>query len=135
DERPGTSMYEVIDRLASAAAHFEHVSESTRRDKADLRTRLLHERVDRHRGPVKDVRDLANIGFEAAQPLQELPGPVLRNRRELFDANRSGALVQQNEVHERAADIDGEAKFVLRLHSSVDPLEGLKACIEGMPPF
>jgi hypothetical protein len=118
-QRPRLIDGEVVLVVAALGADIEHVAKAVGRDQRRLGAAALDDRVGRERGAVNedvDVADMgARIGENETHPVQHrLFGP-LRRRQHL--ARLAHLAHVQNDVGERATDIDGKPHLGSLKHS------------------
>ena len=112
DERPRALVLDVVEHRNPQPAHLEHVAEALRRHERGPRSEPLEHRVRGDRGGVDDAVDLvardAAGGEQGDCALDDAAGVVVGRRQHLGGAH--GAVVaEQDDVGERAADVDAEA--------------------------
>ena len=112
-EDGGPVLEQVVEARARRAAQLEHVAQAARRDERRARALALEQRVGDDRRRVGEERDVAR-GDTAARErggerVQHAAGEVARRRRHLDDARGAAGLVHQDDVGERAADVDADA--------------------------
>ena len=113
DERPRLPGQFLLKREVVrllVARDVEDVAEAVRRQHPDLRTRVGEDDVRRHGRPVQEVVHLgerdAGLRAEPADALDHAARGVVRGRRNLVDRDPAGFLVDEDQVGERAADVD-----------------------------
>ena len=113
---------QVVRIVAVAAAHLEDVAEALRREQADDGARPRQERVEPDGRAVEEVLGRSDTVLWDCS-LDGVEDAVLRGsrrRRLLADADLAGLVVIEDEVGERAADVDADA----RGHGSDSPVRG-----------
>src|SRR5262249_48937943 len=111
-DRLRTLLREIVYRSATAAAHLQDITKAHGGDETDPRAALLHQGVDAHGGAVEQSYDLGHGDIEAAQAYEHLLGLTPGDRIFLLASDFAGAFVDQHEIDERAAGVDGDAILV-----------------------
>ncbi len=116
--------FRLVDRkvvliVAALGTDIEHIAETLRCDKRRLRSAALNDGVGRERRAVNEDVDIAYVGARIGQnethPVQHR---LLRSRGRRQHLARSAILTHiQDDIRERASDIDGKPHFGSLKHS------------------
>ena len=106
DERCRRPVEDVVQLGPRAAAEREDVAEAGRGDEADPCTALLKDGVDTDGRAVEEEVELRQPDRQSLQPGEELVHERLAPGRLLLDYELTGLLVEEDEVDERATDVD-----------------------------
>ena len=105
-ERRRWPVEDVVQLGPRAATEREDVAEAGRRDEPDSRTSLLKDGVDADGRAVKEKVELRPDRPGVAPAREELVHERLAPGRLLLDYELTGLLVEEDEVDERATDVD-----------------------------
>ncbi len=113
NQRRGLAHVVVVDGWPGLAPEFQHVAEPLGRQQAGARAPALDDDVGRDGRAMAEIADLravdAGIGHELPQPGLDGLGGIARRGGHLEEADRAVILVHQDEVGERATDVDTDS--------------------------
>ena len=118
DQRRRRSEGPVVDFLAPPAADLEHVAETRRRQKSDSGALLLYQCVHADSGAVEQLADILESDTESVDAGDKLGRQLVGDRAFLLDPDLTGLRIEQDEIDEGAADIDGDAIARSCLHDA-----------------
>ena len=113
-ERRGPLEAEVVSLRPVLPADLVDVARAARDDERRLRALLLDRDVDRDRRAVNDVRRRRGLDRALTQTVPHALRQIARRRERLALSDPAGALVERDEVGERAADVDGDTQVTQR---------------------
>src|SRR6185436_18665075 len=116
DERPRLPRQLLLEREVErllVPGDMDDVPEAVRRDHPGLRAAVREHDVGRDGRPVQEVVDVpeghARLRAERLYALDDAAGRIVRGRGDLVDGGPALLLVDQDQVVERAADVDADA--------------------------
>ena len=116
DERPRLPRQLLLEREVErllVPGDVDDVAEAVRRDHPGLRAGMGEHDVGRDGRPVQEVVDVrerdAGLRAQRLDALDDAARRVVRGRRDLVDGDPALLLVDQDQVGERAADVDADA--------------------------
>ncbi len=109
-ERLRLVVAEVVHVRPVAAADEEDVAEAAGRHERGARALALGDRVDHDRAAVDEERRLGEVHPRRLDRLEHALGDRARGGRDLRRDQPAGALVERDQVGERAADVRGDAQ-------------------------
>src|SRR6185312_8327383 len=110
DQRLGESEEKIIDVIALLGTDLEDITESFGRDQADGRSLAFDNGIGDER---RAVNDLTNLGYgdagsrdDVGEAVEGAPRRIGGCGQAFVQADGGGGFVEQNEIRERASDID-----------------------------
>ena len=129
DERPRLPRQLLLEREVErllVPGDVDDVAEAVRRDHPGLRAGMREHDVGRDGRSVQEVVDVrqrdAGLRAQRLDALDDAARGVVRGRRDLVDGDPALLLVDQDQVGERAADVDADRRSHLRRSLPPDPL-------------